>query len=467
MRRIHSRFAAAAVSCVSFSISSFIIGACAADDTDESTVAPTAEVDASVDVFEGGADAALDGDDGVDLDALDRVECAVTPCVTALAARGGAHICALLSDQTVRCWGANTDGQLGSESLASSGKPLAVAGLDKVTQITTTGRDQTGTSCARREDGTVMCWGGNRHGELGLSADLPVVDANPHATPSAVRGLGPARRVDLAGSFACAIAQPDADADADAGGGKMYCWGWNDALQLGRGELPQKHGVAGETALEFRRVRMGAGTLRNGFAVRDNGELLSWGGGLLTSDDGVTRTELDALGRSSPFDADGRPLPIPRLSAVRRLSAGDTFACAASAGSAYCWGRSEVGALGNGSDREEPIPFSVPLATTERVIDVATSNATACARTIDQNVHCWGDNTKGQLGDGTALRQFYPVQVSALKEGDIVQIAAMDAATCALVRNGSVHCWGSNVDGQLGIGHTDDQPHYVAEPVVF
>lgn len=465
MRRIHFCSAAGAVFSVSLSI-----GACAADDADESTDstrAPTGEVDASVDVFDGGADAAVDGDDGIDLDALDRVECAVTPCVTALAARGGAHICALLSDQTVRCWGANADGQLGSESLASSGKPLPVAGLDKVTQITVAGRDRTGTSCARREDGTVMCWGGNRHGELGLSADLPVVDANPHPTPSAVGGLAPVHRVDLGGSFACAVERPEADTGVDAGGGKMYCWGWNNALQLGRGELPQKHGVAGETALEFRRTLMGGGTLRNGFAIRDNGELLSWGGSLLTSNNGVTSTELDALGRTSPFDADGRPLPIPGLSDVRRISAGDTFACAASAGSAYCWGRSEVGALGNGSAHDEPIPFSVPLSTTKRVVDVATSNTTACARTIDRKVHCWGDNTKGQLGDATALRQFYPVEVSALKEGDIVQIAAMDAATCALLKDGSVQCWGSNVDGQLGIGRTDDQPHYVAEPVVF
>ncbi len=211
--------------------------------------------------------------------------------------------------------------------------------------------------------------------------------------------------------------------------GKMSCWGWNDALQLGRGGLPQKHGVAGETALDFRRVLEFAGTLRNGFAIRDNGELLSWGGGLLTSSNAITTTELDALGRTSSFDADGRPLSIPRLSEVRRISAGDTFACAASAGSAYCWGRSEVGALGNGSDQEEPVLLSVPPATTEPVVDVATSNATACARTVDRNVHCWGDNTKGQLGDGTALRQFYPVQVSALKEGEVVQIAAMDAAT--------------------------------------
>ncbi len=476
MRRIHYWSAAGAVSFVSLSV-----GACSADHVIGSTLTPDASVDPTSDVFDGGDAAPVDG--GVDLDALDPVECGVTPCVTALAARGGAHICALLSDQTVRCWGANTDGQLGRESLddaggalSSSGRPLPVVGLDKVTQISATGRERTGTSCARREDGTVMCWGGNRHGELGLSADRPAVDANPHPIPSAVQGLVPVRRVDLGGSFACAISPPDdvsagepsfADSGVEAGGGRMYCWGWNNALQLGRGELQQKHGVAGETGLDFRRVLVAAGTLRNGFAIRDNGELLSWGGALLSRSDNVTSTALDALGRSSSFDADGRPLPIPRLYDVRRISAGDTFACAVSAGSAYCWGRSEVGALGNGTSQDETVPFLVPLSTSPRIVDIATSNATTCARTIDRNVYCWGDNSKGQLGDGTALRQFYPVQVNALSRGEVVQVAAMDTATCALLREGSVLCWGSNVDGQLGLGGADDQPHYVPQPVVF
>ncbi len=481
MRRIHYWSAAGAVSLVAWSV-----GACSTDGAVDSTSALTdAGVGPSSDVLEEGDAAPVD--DGIDLDAFGRVECGVTPCVTALAARGGAHVCALLSDRTVRCWGANADGQLGrgpsedagadaGAALPSSGRPLPVVGVDEVTQLSVTGRERMGTSCARREDGAVMCWGGNRHGELGLSADRPIIDAEPHPVPSAVRGLGPVGRVDLGGSFACAttLSEPapagessSADSGAREAGGRMYCWGWNNAFQLGRGELPQKHAVAGETALDFRRVRVGAGTLRNGFAIRDNGELLSWGGALSTRSSATASTELDALGRASSFDADGQPMPIPRLTEVRSISAGDTFACAVSAGAAYCWGRSKVGALGNGTGQEEPTPFAVALPTARRIVQIATSNETTCALTIDREVHCWGANTEGQLGNGTDQRQLYPVQVSALSGRDVVQVAAMDAATCALLRDGSVVCWGSNIDGQLGIGGVDDLPHYAPQPVMF
>ncbi len=77
-------------------------------------------------------------------------------------AAGGAHTCAIAADETVLCWGANDDGQLGTDG-ASSSIPSPVPGLTKVVQLAA-GASHT---CARHEDRTISCWGGNTAGQLG------------------------------------------------------------------------------------------------------------------------------------------------------------------------------------------------------------------------------------------------------------------------------------------------------------
>ena len=76
---------------------------------------------------------------------------------------GYEHVCALLADRTVWCWGWDAEGQLGASGAARvSAVPLAVS-LTDVTQIAAGARH----TCALRADGAVWCWGDNRHGQLG------------------------------------------------------------------------------------------------------------------------------------------------------------------------------------------------------------------------------------------------------------------------------------------------------------
>jgi len=408
-----------------------------------------------------------------------EVTCKVTPCVTALAAKGGSHICALLADKTVRCWGNNSSGQLGAETPGDdasvpadagdagaagpySGKPVRVANVENAVQISVAGSSG-GTSCARSDDGSVWCWGSNSDGQLGLDAEQAVADAVPHPTASRVQGLPAATRVDLGSGFGCAVGTLGLDG---FDGGSMYCWGENAALQLGRGHLPKQHGVVGPVSLRFRRVVAGAGAMRVAFAIRDNGQALSWGsaswdargiGGVLNR---------DPLGRESPISPDGDPLEIPGLENVTSLVAGDEHACALAGGDVYCWGVNKTGAVGNSSREDVFAPYHVTVLGAGRLETVAASNTTTCVTNWEGKAYCWGDNTSGQLGGGDAAVVFEPVQVRNLS-ARVVQLAPMDQTTCALLEDGSVTCWGSNARGQLGIGSRDDLPHYEPHSVTF
>lgn len=97
-------------------------------------------------------------------------------------AAGGADNCALLNDGTVQCWGQNNDGQVGNgtrtgDSVGVEGDiavpvPVSVIGLTNAVSVAVDGED----ACALLSDGTVQCWGGNDHGELGngTATNLPI-----------------------------------------------------------------------------------------------------------------------------------------------------------------------------------------------------------------------------------------------------------------------------------------------------
>ncbi|MBI5533224.1 MAG: hypothetical protein HY898_10935 [Deltaproteobacteria bacterium] len=127
---------------------------------------------------------------------------------------GGAHVCALLADLTVACWGS---GMLGDGQVQVHWVPFVVPGLSGVAQVSAGG----GHTCAVLGDGTLWCWGSNSSGQLGIGHD-----GGSRLEPVLVPGLSNVVEV-AAGPFRHTCARL-----AD---GTVWCWGLNDAGQIGDG----------------------------------------------------------------------------------------------------------------------------------------------------------------------------------------------------------------------------------------
>jgi alpha-tubulin suppressor-like RCC1 family protein len=420
-------------------------------ETDAGDAGAVQQRDASSDVVDAGQDA---GEDAAALPPPPpydfAVECTANPCVTRIAASGGGHACAVLHDGTARCWGSNASGQLGtgaSDAGAASeyeATPRRVVGISNATSVAAVGRGTSGSSCVISGAGDVACFGSNVWGQLGRASEP---SSDPHPEPVVIDALR-AKSVTLAGKFALAVGTD----------GRLWSWGANDAFQLARQPSVPPAGPSSPPARADRissSVRACAGTQNSGFVLAGSGELLSWGGGTA-----------EQLGRMSSLSQDPVPAPIV-LSDVSSVTAGATHACALSRGNVHCWGgKNEHGQLGTGVRAKEMLPTRVALPKDVYPVAVAAGGNDTCAIAATGELYCWGANGAGQLGVEARRDQPNPTRIEGLTE-QVVGVAVMDDAVCALLRNGSVACWGDNLVGQLGRGSRDTDIHVEAAPVIF
>jgi alpha-tubulin suppressor-like RCC1 family protein len=87
----------------------------------------------------------------------------------------------------------------------------------------------------------------------------------------------------------------------------------------------------------------------------------------------------------------------------------------------------------------------------DKATSVAAGGGHICAAILDGGVKCVGENSSGQLGNGKTSESFKPVQVDGLV-GNVISVIANFDFTCALLNDGKVKCWGDNSTGQLGNG---------------
>jgi alpha-tubulin suppressor-like RCC1 family protein len=133
---------------------------------------------------------------------------------------GGAHACAVLSNRTVECWGANVKGAVGDGTTIERDRPVPITGLTGVVAVSVTGDPaDLDHSCALRSNGVVSCWGSNSGGQLGDGT------TRTRLRPVAVAGLSRVTGVSVGGGHSCAL----------LAGGKVTCWGSNADGEIGDG----------------------------------------------------------------------------------------------------------------------------------------------------------------------------------------------------------------------------------------
>ena len=134
-------------------------------------------------------------------------------------------------------------------------------------------------------------------------------------------------------------------------------------------------------------------------------------------------------------------------------------------GTAYCWGDNTYGELGDGSTTSHATPTAVGGGL--KFVSLTAGLAHTCGLTSGNVAYCWGDNSYGELGDGSTTQRTTPVAVGG---GNVfARLSAGVGYTCGLTSGGSGYCWGLNSSGQLGFGSTASRssPVAVAGAITF
>lgn len=237
------------------------------------------------------------------------------------------------------------------------------------------------------------------------------------------------------------------------GAGVAYCWGGNRFGALGNGTTqPSEAPAPVDTELRFKSI--GAGNQIT-CALTKDGAAYCWGAngvGAL----GTEVTESCALPNGSLSPCSTRPVAVSGGHVFADLQVGLFNACGLdSGGAAHCWGNNSFGQLGVGTvgPSRNAAPRAVAGGLTFAEISVGAAHM--CGLSSAGAAYCWGYNAYGQLGNGTFARATTP---TAVQTGGRIftSLVAGDGNTifghsCASEPDGSLYCWGANSDGQLGV----------------
>lgn len=304
-----------------------------------------------------------------------------------LASGRGSHSCAVADDE-MYCFGRNDSGQLGNGSTAIEEKrPVKVIGLPagEIKGIVT----GNGATCALVES-QVYCWGYGNNGFLGNG--------------SWVSSISPVKVDGLSGKTINSITSGEDFVCATDSNKVVYCWGRNDAGELGNGTTDSANAPAPVSALAGKNV-----------------------------------TEIAASGNGACAVVDGVP---------------------------NCWGNNWSKQLDGTTWDDVLTPRALPMIgglAGKQVVSMALSDTVFCALASDKNVYCWGANDSGEFGDGSIGTLSHSPQLVSLS-GDTTKVVAGDYHMCAL-SGGAVYCWGYSGSGQIGAGVINDS-RYIPLPII-
>ncbi len=340
---------------------------------------------------------------------------------------GEKHTCAINAAGAVFCWGENSNGQLGDGSLTDRDTPTAVQGLDTGWVDVSVGNAH---SCALSNMGEVRCWGNNRDGQLAMDTattqlDAPtaiavtnvsILESGPKST-CVVEGTDTLkcwgdnsfRQLSVAGDpiitpteisitgtqiNAVAVGTLHSCVLVDSTG---YCWGENNAGQLGNGTASPSSSSPTElnTAEVFTDIAVG---LYQSCAINGTGALFCWGSEGYGND-------------NSPRGAERRsPSAIAGGTGSLGVSSFFTSVSSARTDGFQALGRNDFGQLGDGTTTDTAVPVTV--TSTNALIEIDQGHQHGCYIDSERELYCWGRNDTDQLANPAAgATSLVPVKV--------------------------------------------------------
>ena len=335
---------------------------------------------------------------------------------------GDAHTCVVLDGGELKCFGANTAGQIGSggtvalgDATSEMGDALAAVSLGAGRSVRAVSAGNLHT-CAVLDNASVKCFGEGDNGRLGYGATTDIgrtTASMGDGLPAVDLGTGRTAKLLATGAaHTCVVLDNDA----------VKCWGLNDDGQLGLGDTDARGDDVGEMGDALPAVSLGLGA-----GVR-----------------------------------------------VVAIAAGDAHTCVLlSSGAVQCWGAGGNGRLGSGNensrgDEAGEMGASLPnvdlgAGRTAKAISVGAAH-TCVIRDLN-DVVCWGDGSFGRLGtsggdDVGILSSQMGAGLTAVPLGagrTAVAVSAGATHTCAVLNNNTVKCWGGGANGRLGTGNQNDR----------
>ncbi len=346
------------------------------------------------------------------------------------------HVCAILNDGSVKCWGSNFQGQTGYvRPLKIKAPPPTPIDLGVGRTALSVQGNGTGT-CALLDNFSVKCWGGDQYGRNGRGKDSATYGPMNAAAP--ITGI----LSDLKLSYwhACGLFTDNS----------LKCWGEGEYGRIGDGDYLSRvlmdQPATIDLGVGLYAVKMALGDLHTCVILNGvSGLVKCWGyngDGRLGYGDYITRTTPDAA-----------TLAMPGGLAATKIYLNWTHTCAIlSDGTVACWGPNDLGQGGNGTaPLTQPYPRLASLGG-NTAKSLALGKDFTCAIIQDDTVRCWGSNSDGQLGTSNYTNLDVPPNTSIALGTTATAILAGESHACAILTGGAMKCWGSNFDGRLGYG---------------
>jgi hypothetical protein len=328
--------------------------------------------------------------------------------------------CAVTTRGAGYCWGgerASANDSSGDAATFFYNTPVAMTGGLTLATLSVGGDHTCGVTVA----GAAYCW---------------PIDINPNVGPSwvpvAVPGGLTFKSVSAGVYHTCGLAPS----------GAAYCWGNNGAGQLGNGSVGSFDSVPVVVSGGLTFAAVGAG-YQYTCGLTTSGAAYCWGD-----------NDYGELGNGNTTFS---PVPVPvsgGLSFVA-LSTGYFHACGLTqGGAAYCWGGNFAGELGNGTTQQSTTPVAVSGGL--RFASISAGQWTTCGVTTGGTAYCWGSNGYGQIGNAAGAFTGTPNPTPVPVSGGLTfaSVSPGYLHTCGVTTQGAAYCWGDNSEGELGDGST-------------